>query len=123
MGTRVVGVMVALFIASVVGAQGQALDVVGIGQAAAEFTGNDTTGGYYGGGEILHVETKHTNPAQTIAVYGESRPQAGYGYGGYFDGGFVGALGIAPTAGSSVNRGVWGQAIGAGSPMRQLTNK
>lgn len=113
MDTRVVWLLVTLSVGSAVSAQGQALNVVGIGQAAAEFTGTDTTGGYYGGGEVLHVEVKHTNAAQTIAVYGEARPQAGYGYGGYFDGGFVGALGIAPTLGSSLNRGVWGQAIGA----------
>ena len=63
------------------------------------------------------------------AVYGESKPQDYYGIGGYFVGGFTGAVGaVEPTGanwycglkgaclgGSGTNYGVYGNALGSGT--------
>ena len=98
--------------------------------------GNST--GYYGGyftsnyndysTHVIHAEFTGTS-SDAIAVYGKSKPEDYHGYGGWFEGGFRGVLGIvyptgsniytgvygAVSGGSGTNRGVYGYASGTGT--------
>ena len=62
---------------------------------------------------VVHAEYTGTGNNDASAVWGDSRPADGYGYGGYFQGGYRGVFGFADAgayAGSSF--GVYGIASG-----------
>ena len=75
---------------------------------------------------VIHAEFTGTGYGHPKAVYGKSRPQDGWGYGGWFEGGYVGVLGVViPTGsdsyfgvagevdgGSGTNYGIWGYTYG-----------
>jgi hypothetical protein len=75
---------------------------------------------------VIHAEFTGTGSNNPYAVYGISRPQDGCGYGGYFEGGYLGITGkVNPTGsdsyygvygfvdgGSGINYGIFGNATG-----------
>jgi hypothetical protein len=78
---------------------------------------------------VIHAEFTGTGNNDAVAVYGISRPSDNYGFGGYFDGGYVGVYGkVNPTGGyyyygvggyagggNGTNFGIWGSASGSGT--------
>ncbi|MBK7629191.1 MAG: hypothetical protein IPJ23_00305 [Ignavibacteriales bacterium] len=56
----------------------------------------------------LHGEFLGTGDKDAVGVYGKSVPADYYGYGGYFQGGFVGVRGVVQPTGSSYYSGVQG---------------
>jgi hypothetical protein len=73
----------------------------------------------------LYVKNDNTDAVQRSAIYGECTPQAAYGYGGYYKGGYAGLFGYATTSGAgyryggyfegsngAINYGVYGKASG-----------
>jgi len=84
----------------------------------------------YGSSDTRVIHSRYTSIGNydATAVYGESKPQDYYGYGGQFVGGYVGAYGLVEPTGSSsyaglqgacnggtgINYGVIGDAIGSG---------
>ncbi len=77
--------------------------------------------------EVVHAEYTGTSNYDAVAVQGISSPADNYGYGGYFEGGYVGVQGVvnpsgsltyravqaAATGGSGINYGVYAIASGA----------
>lgn len=78
---------------------------------------------------VLYAEYTGTGSNNAIAVYGKSVPQDYYGFGGYFEGGYLGlratvnptgnnnyaGVDARATGGSGTNYGVWSEAWGSGS--------
>jgi len=87
--------------------------------------GNST--GYYGGyftsnynnslTHVVHAEFTGTS-TNAIAVYGKSIPEDYQGYGGWFEGGFRGVIGIVYPTGSNTYTGVYGLASGGSGTNR-----
>ncbi|MFC2088570.1 beta strand repeat-containing protein [Calditrichota bacterium] len=62
---------------------------------------------------VIHSEyTGVSGNYDAIAVYGKSLPRDFYGYGAYFQGGFVGAKGIVNPTGNQSYAGLWGDVTG-----------
>ena len=61
---------------------------------------------------VIHGELIGTGNYDVMGVYGKSTPANNYGYGGYFEGGFVGARGVVNALGSNYYYGVRGSVNG-----------
>ncbi len=82
--------------------------------------GNST--GYYGGyfnanynsssTKVLYSEFVGAGTYDAIAIYGRSRPIDYYGYGGYFEGGYSGVVGLVAPTGNHMYHGVYGYVYG-----------
>jgi hypothetical protein len=81
---------------------------------------SDTIAGYFatsaptGSAEVIHAEYQGVGNYHATAVYGKSTPADWYGYGGKFEGGFSGVLGLANQNGSGSYIGVNAMANGNG---------
>jgi hypothetical protein len=62
--------------------------------------------------EVIHSEFTGTGGYDATAVYGVSKPQDYYGYGGRFEGGYVGVEGVVNPTGSIEYAGIFGLAQG-----------
>jgi hypothetical protein len=66
--------------------------------------------------QVVHSEFTGTGGYDAQAVYGRSAPEDFYGYGGYFEGGFMGVHGEVSPTGAEAYTGVYGTVSGgAGS--------
>jgi len=72
------------------------------GESTGQYGGYFSTNFNSSNTHVVHSEFIGTGYSDPKAVYGKSRPQDYYGYGGYFEGGFYGVYGrIIPTGSSS----------------------
>jgi hypothetical protein len=94
-----------------------------------KYAGYFTSDSLYSYTHVVHAEFTGAGNDDPIAVYGKSRPSDYYGFGGLFEGGFVGVYGkVTPTGanyyygvggyaggGNGTNYGIWGSASGSGT--------
>jgi len=108
---RVVGASGAYFTEDVEVSEGRLL-VDYYGDRVAEFTTVDAVSGHH----VVHAECPDTGlNADGIAVYGKYAQNNDYGYGGSFEGGYVGVKGEASAAsGTQGHIGVYGRAENGG---------
>jgi hypothetical protein len=87
------------------------LDVEGDALYAGRFTTDYITESTH----VIHAEAIGPSMSDGIAVYGESVPSAGYGFGGWFKGGDTGVYGEVHPTGSGYYYGVSGKVATGGS--------
>ncbi len=81
----------------------------------------DTIGGYFGvsantaATHVVHSEYQGVGNFDAVAVYGKSTPADYYGFGGQFEGGFIGVRGRVFQNGSNAYYGSYGHAQGDGT--------
>jgi len=61
---------------------------------------------------VIHAEYLGTGPEDAVGVYGKSVPADGFGYGGVFEGGFIGVSGHVNPTGDGPYTGVEGNVYG-----------
>jgi hypothetical protein len=66
--------------------------------------------------DVLNVQSNYAGNVGVIGIRGTSIPAAGYGIGGYFQGGGTGAQGIVNSATTGTTTGLFGSAGTAGGP-------
>jgi len=69
-------------------------------RASSPAFGNDT--------KVVYAQVTGANPYDAIAVYGQAVPQDRYGYGGVFEGGYVGAEARVDGTGTGIYYGLYG---------------
>uniref|UniRef100_A0A832G8I4 Uncharacterized protein n=1 Tax=Ignavibacterium album TaxID=591197 RepID=A0A832G8I4_9BACT len=94
-----------------------------------KYAGYFTSDSLSGSTHVIHAEFTGAGNDDPIAVYGKSRPSDYYGFGGLFEGGFVGVYGKVTSTGANyyygvggyagggngTNYGIWGSASGSGT--------
>ncbi len=64
---------------------------------------------------VIHAEFTNTSSSDAVAVYGKSTPADNWGFGGLFEGGFIGAEGLVAQNGGASYYGLYGNASGDGT--------
>jgi hypothetical protein len=75
---------------------------------SGSFTGLDPSDSV----RVVQAEYLGEDAYDAVAVYGRSAPVDGYGYGGYFQGGYMGVSGRVAATGDGAYSGVFGRASG-----------
>ncbi|UCC80274.1 MAG: hypothetical protein JSW64_02630 [Candidatus Zixiibacteriota bacterium] len=82
---------------------------------SASRAGNFTSSYPSTSNHTVHAEVTATGNYDARAVYGKSTPADYYGFGGYFEGGYMGVRGIVSATGSNFYYGVRGSSTGTGA--------